>query len=36
MKVSEESKKFVEPFFGHTYIFEVKDKDKLIEKLKKR
>ena len=36
MKLTEESKKFAEPFFEHTYTFEVKDKDKLIKKLKKR
>ncbi len=36
MKVSEESKKFAEPFYGPTYTFEVKDKNELIEKLKKR
>ena len=36
MKVSEESKKFAEPFYGPTYTFEVKDKDELIHKLKER
>ncbi len=36
MKVSEESKKFAEPFFDYTYTFEVKDKDQLIRKLNKR
>lgn len=36
MKVSEESKKFAEPFFEYAYTFEVKDKDQLIRKLNKR
>ncbi len=36
MKMSEESKKFAEPFFDYTYTFEIKNKDELIHKLKKR
>jgi len=36
MKMSEESKKFVQPFFEYTYTFEVKNKDKLIDKLNKK
>lgn len=35
MKMSEESKKFAEPFLEHTYTFEVKNKDQLMDKLKK-
>lgn len=36
MKVSEESKKFAEPFFEYTYTFEVKNKEQLLHKLNKR
>ena len=36
MKVSEESKKFAEPFFEYTYAFEVKNKDQLMHKLKEK
>lgn len=36
MRISNESKKFAEPFFGCTYTFEVKNKDELIRKLNKR
>jgi len=36
MKVSEESKKFAEPFFEYTYTFEVKNKDQLMRKLAKK
>ncbi len=36
MKMSEESKKFAEPFYGRTYTFEVKNKDELIHKLNER
>lgn len=36
MKMSEESKKFAEPFFEYTYTFEVKNKDQLLHKLNKR
>ena len=36
MKISEESKKFAKPFFDYAYTFEVKNKDHLMDKLKKR
>ena len=35
MKMSEESKKFAKPFFEHTYTFEVKNNDQLMDKLHK-
>jgi hypothetical protein len=36
MKMSEKSKEFARPFFDYTYTFEVKNKDELMARLKKR
>lgn len=36
MKMSEESKEFARPFYDHVYTFEVKDKNRLIRKLKEK
>jgi hypothetical protein len=36
MKMSEESREFARPFFDYTYTFEVKNKNRLIKKLKEK
>lgn len=36
MKMSKESKEFAAPFYDHVYTFEVKDRNRLLEKLKEK
>lgn len=36
MKMSEESKEFARPFYDYVYTFEVRDKNRLIQRLKEK